>query len=150
MLQREFYSRTGIQPTADEWAKIEAAYMACEADKDIFCRLWCKANATRVQRAKEAKKEAERREEYTEKITGRVLRYVYAKADAPERALTWQERLENMAEELRKALRGEWESKEARDVVRQVQNWHGVTSNWGCHEWAKYNFLFDAVAYGVH
>ena len=42
MLQDEFYKRTGIDPTADEYKEIEEAYYNYPGDKDSFCKEWIK------------------------------------------------------------------------------------------------------------
>ena len=44
MLVSEFIDRTGYQPTAEEYAEIERAYMRFSGDKDAFCKAWSKAN----------------------------------------------------------------------------------------------------------
>lgn len=40
MMMCEFIERTGFEPTAAEYAEIEAEYMGCDVDKDVFCRNW--------------------------------------------------------------------------------------------------------------
>ncbi len=40
MMKSEFIERTGFEPTADEYREIEAEYMACDVDKDQFCKTW--------------------------------------------------------------------------------------------------------------
>lgn len=40
MMMCEFIERTGFEPTAAEYAEIEAEYMGCDVDKDKFCRDW--------------------------------------------------------------------------------------------------------------
>ena len=38
----EFIARTGFEPTADEYAKIEDAYYSFDGDKDAFCAAFVK------------------------------------------------------------------------------------------------------------
>ena len=42
MMMSEFIERTGFEPTAKEYAEIEAEYMGCDIDKDQFCKEWKK------------------------------------------------------------------------------------------------------------
>ena len=42
MLQSEFYERTKVNLTGDEYARVEKMYLATEMDKDIFCQEWLK------------------------------------------------------------------------------------------------------------
>ena len=42
MMRTEFIERTGFEPTAVEYAEIEAEYMGCDIDKDQFCKEWKK------------------------------------------------------------------------------------------------------------
>ena len=42
MMRSEFIERTGFDPTADEYAEIEAQYMESDLDKDKFCAKWVK------------------------------------------------------------------------------------------------------------
>ena len=43
MMRSEFIERTGFDPTADEYAEIEAEYSASDLDKDTWCKKWVKA-----------------------------------------------------------------------------------------------------------
>ena len=48
MMRSEFIERTGFDPTADEYAEIEAQYMESDLDKDKWCAKWKKdGNITR-------------------------------------------------------------------------------------------------------
>lgn len=67
MTQIEFTTRTNVEVSASEFDAINEVYMNCDLDKDEFCKMWRKMNATRVakalaeQKAKEqAEKDAER------------------------------------------------------------------------------------------
>lgn len=42
MMMREFEERTGFELTTEEYHQIEAEYMACDIDKDEFCKQWKK------------------------------------------------------------------------------------------------------------
>lgn len=42
MMKSEFIERVGFEPTAAEYAEIEAEYMGCDIDKDLFCKEWKK------------------------------------------------------------------------------------------------------------
>lgn len=59
MMMSEFIERTGFEPTAEEYAEIEAEYIGCDIDKDQFCKQWKKnggiqrLSRQRVRRIKE-------------------------------------------------------------------------------------------------
>ena len=61
MTRIEFEDRTLVTNVSNyEFEAIHAVYMASDLDKDEFCKMWCKMNASRVARAKaEAKKAQE-------------------------------------------------------------------------------------------
>lgn len=42
MMKSEFIERVGFEPTAAEYAEIEAEYMGTDIDKDQFCKEWKK------------------------------------------------------------------------------------------------------------
>ena len=42
MMMSEFIDRTGFEPTAKEYAKIEEAYYDFDGDKDAFCKAFVK------------------------------------------------------------------------------------------------------------
>lgn len=61
MMMSEFIDRTGFEPTASEYEKIEKAYYDFDGDKDAFCKAFvndsgekkiCKARAAEIQRLK--------------------------------------------------------------------------------------------------
>lgn len=60
MTQKEFTNRTKVQVTSFEFDAIHICYLASDLDKDEFCKMWCKMNASRVMDAKVAQIEAER------------------------------------------------------------------------------------------
>lgn len=61
MTQREFTQRTLVEVSAEEFNAIHVVYMSCDLDKDEFCKVWCKMNKTRVQAAKDGRKQANER-----------------------------------------------------------------------------------------
>lgn len=65
MTKQEFENRTNVQVSLEEYRHIEAVYMASDLDKDEFCKMWCKMNKSRVNKAKEEAKEAKRIESLT-------------------------------------------------------------------------------------
>lgn len=61
MMMSEFIDRTGFEPTASEYERIEKAYYDFDGDKDAFCKAFvkdsgekkiCKARAAEIQRLK--------------------------------------------------------------------------------------------------
>lgn len=38
MMQQEFEKLTKVKVTSEEYNTIEAAYMACQEDKQVFCK----------------------------------------------------------------------------------------------------------------
>ncbi len=47
MMMSEFITRTGFEPTAKEYAKIEEAYYNFDGDKDAFCKAFVKDGGAR-------------------------------------------------------------------------------------------------------
>lgn len=58
MTQKEFKQRVNVTVSETEYKAIETVYMASDLEKDAFCAMWCKMNASRVKAAKEASKRA--------------------------------------------------------------------------------------------
>lgn len=56
MTIQEFQSRTQVSVDVSEFESITTVYMQSDVDKDAFCKMWCKMNATRVMAAKEQAK----------------------------------------------------------------------------------------------
>lgn len=53
MMISEFIERTGFEPTADEYAKIEEAYYNFDGDKNVFCKAFVDGNGvSRICRAR--------------------------------------------------------------------------------------------------
>lgn len=80
MLISEFITRTGYQPTADEYAEIEREYMHSSSDKDAFCRAWKRVNPTKAGQIERARKKAERTEKVFQIALKEVRKY---KGDDP-------------------------------------------------------------------
>ena len=53
MTIQEFQSRTQVSVDVSEFESITTMYMMSDVDKDTFCKMWRKMNATRVMAAKE-------------------------------------------------------------------------------------------------
>ena len=64
MTQQEFFNRTGVEVSNDEFWAINEVYNNSEVGKDEFCKLWCKMNPARVQKAKIERKWKEREASY--------------------------------------------------------------------------------------
>lgn len=69
MMMSEFIDRTGFEPTAKEYTKIEEAYYDFDGDKDAFCKAFvkdggarklCKARAVEIDRLNSLLLESER------------------------------------------------------------------------------------------
>ena len=56
MTIQEFQSRTQVSVDVSEFESITTVYMQSDVDKDTFCKMWSKMNATRVMAAKEQAK----------------------------------------------------------------------------------------------
>ena len=69
MTQQEFFERTKVEVSNDEFLAINEVYNYSDLDKDDFCKMWCKMNQTRV---KVAKAEMKARQE--ERANTEVLR----------------------------------------------------------------------------
>lgn len=70
MTQQEFTSRTLVEVSTEEFWAINEVYNHCNLDKDEFCKLWRKMNASRVAEAKaQAKAQAEQ-----ERTAGKLWR----------------------------------------------------------------------------
>lgn len=52
MTHQEFQTRTQVRVNAAEFESINNVYMNADVDKDVFCKMWCKMNASRVKAAK--------------------------------------------------------------------------------------------------
>lgn len=63
MRQFEFEERVKMQVSQKEYEAIEVVYMNSDLDKDEFCKMWVKMNKSRVERAIEAEKKRQEKEE---------------------------------------------------------------------------------------
>lgn len=81
MMISEFIDRTGFEPTAKEYAKIEDAYYDFNGDKDTFCKAFvknggakkiCKARAAEIERLNSLLMETEK--QYKQDISDRDRR----------------------------------------------------------------------------
>ena len=52
MTQIEFFNRTGVEVSPKEFQSIHEVYCDSDLDKDSFCKMWVKMNASRVAKAK--------------------------------------------------------------------------------------------------
>ena len=75
MLQSEFTTRTKVHVSAEEYAHIEAVYMASDVDKDEFCRLWVLMNKQRVKAYKERVKQQEAQQAQRDKLWKLIEKY---------------------------------------------------------------------------
>lgn len=69
MTQQEFFNRTGVEVSNNEFEAINEVYNNSDLDKDEFCKMWCKMNKSRVIAAKVDRKEAQRKAAYTDALT---------------------------------------------------------------------------------
>lgn len=69
MTQQEFFERTGVEVSNDEFFAIHEVYCDSELDKDGFCKMWCKMNPKRVKNAKVERKIKQRENCYRESLS---------------------------------------------------------------------------------
>ncbi len=96
MMMSEFIDRTGFEPTAKEYAKIEKAYYDFDGDKDAFCKAFvkdggarklCKARAAEIDRLNSLLLESER--QYKKDMADREKRIDELTAEL-DRELEWK------------------------------------------------------------
>lgn len=114
MMMSEFIERTGFQPTASEYVKIEEAYYDFDGDKDAFCKAFAnnggelkiyKARAEEIARLnsqlleieKEHKKEIADRDRRIEQLTAELDRELEWKPAANTGTNMEQRRYEDLA-----------------------------------------------------
>ena len=68
MTQQEFFNRTGVEVSNDEFFSIHEVYCNSELDKDEFCKMWCKMNPNRVKEAKVERMLKEKDEAYRDAL----------------------------------------------------------------------------------
>lgn len=81
MNYNEFTTRTSVNVTAEEFKAINEVYMNSDLDKDEFCKMWCKMNASRVSAAKKAAREQAIIEARKDIISDLILRWRYGNTD---------------------------------------------------------------------
>lgn len=79
MTRKEFETRTMVAVSDKEFDAINAVYMTSDLYKDDFCKMWCKMNASRVSRAREEMKRAEREAERKDMAMDIYVTLVYEK-----------------------------------------------------------------------
>lgn len=79
MTQQEFFERTKVEVSNNEFKAIQDVYYYSDLDKDEFCKLWCKMNKTRVKAAKAAEMEAQRRGAYNDALFAWFTKWQNAK-----------------------------------------------------------------------
>ncbi len=97
MMESEFIERTGLEPTAEEYEKIEEAYYNFDSDKDEFCRKFieedgvmkiCMARAKKIEELKSKLVEVERiHKSYVDEAEGRIAEL----EDALDKELEWRD-----------------------------------------------------------
>lgn len=96
MMMSEFIDRTGFEPTASEYEKIEKAYYDFDGDKDAFCKAFvkgdgarklCKARAAKIDRLNSLLLESER--QYKKDMADREKRIDELTADL-DKELEWK------------------------------------------------------------
>ena len=69
MTQQEFFNRTGVEVSNNEFWAINEVYNNSDLDKDEFCKMWCKMNQSRVKAAKVERMESKRKAAYNEALS---------------------------------------------------------------------------------
>lgn len=96
MMMSEFIDRTGFEPTAGEYEKIEEAYYDFDGDKDAFCKAFvkdggekkiCKARVAEIQRLKSQMIELEK--QFKKDVADRDRRIEELTADL-DKELEWK------------------------------------------------------------
>ena len=138
MLVSEFIDRTGYQPSADEYIDIESEYNLSPFDKDNFCKMWCKKNPEKAGALLRAAKKQKYISDNVERTINRVLRHCWKRTNHGEKMTR---------DEFQALIKG-IDNEIARDTIRSMKDWHGVTQNWQASVWANYWQVFECVAYG--
>lgn len=138
MLVSEFIDRTGYQPSAEEYAEIERAYMRFAGNKDEFCKEWCNQNPDKASELDRIRKKHEYISGQEERTIGRVLKHIWKRTNHGEKISREQ------FAELIKGLDGEI----ARRTIKSMKDWHGITQSWQGSVWQNYWQVFECVAYG--
>lgn len=75
MTQQEFFNRTGVEVSNDEFWALHETYCFSELDQDEFCKMWCKMNPMRVKKAKVERKAKQREESYKDALSRWFQKY---------------------------------------------------------------------------
>lgn len=75
MTQVEFTERTQVNVSSQEFNAINEVYMASDLDKDEFCKVWKKMNASRVKVSIQKKRENEKRYQTLSRIRAIIEKY---------------------------------------------------------------------------
>ena len=68
MTQQEFFERTMVKVSNDEFLAIVTVYNNSDLGKDEFCKMWCKMNKSRVTAAKVDHKWAQKEAAYKDAL----------------------------------------------------------------------------------
>ena len=127
MLIQEFVDRTGYMPTAKEWENINAAYMECEVDKDVFCRAWCNCHPSKVGSHFRACREQERLGNVFENVVRFIVRCKKTRDDFYWMDYCQQQAfMDDMCKRTKCKDRGELQA-----MLRRIVNADGVRMGWG-------------------
>ena len=142
MLVSEFIDRVGYQPSAEEYAEIERAYMRFSGDKDAFCKAWAKANPHKAGTLWAAIKENERQGKVFDHLCAIIRRM--KKADYLK---VWDLQQSHDYDGQRMFIReiGEriksagW--KELREMIDRLERSHAITSSWNSNQWEYFRLI---------
>lgn len=138
MLISEFIDRTGYQPSATEYIDIESEYNLSPLDKDAFCKMWCSKNPDKAGSLQRAAKKQKYISDNVERTISRVLRHCRRRTNHGEKLS--REEFQTLIKDIDMEI--------ARDTIRSMKDWRGVTQNWQDNVWTNYWVLFECVAYG--
>lgn len=147
MLQSEFYDRTGMVLSASEWEKVNDFYMRSDLDKDAFCAKWREMMRAEIEKQQAKRKALQDQAEKENYLINRVCRFVWSKKALPV-CNSHDEKFTEMQSALAKVL-GKYQDQDARRFIIQIENFYGVVSPWYQAQWRKYEFVKDAVLYGL-
>lgn len=164
-MKSEFIERTGFEPTAEEYTKIEEAYYECSGDKDAFCKDFLKNNGVerlakdRAAKIEELKKELQGMEKKLEAQKEASEKEINSLKEKLDKELEWkpcdnggttmdQERYEKLASDRFTTVLTEDEAKKliyedfgfALEKIQIIQTVHTYESN-------KYGYMRIADEY---
>ena len=124
MLQSEFYERTKVNLTGEEYAMVEHIYNSVQMDKDEFCQLWLKNRENKIiaelmNTITKLENDCRSWRDENEALTDELEQlHVHYKAEAEQSSLVAQKHMEDFGKKLIKA--GEYEfPSEIYDVVEE-------------------------------